>query len=268
MRIPMRKFITFLLVIFFCMASINAQNVTITKPQKKTTPASAGSTNDNTLKKNKKNELGSSNNSRPSRDSSQKTNSSTAFTNESLSYNLSVNSMGDTINGHEYVNLGLSVKWATCNVGASSPSDYGNYFAWGETLPKSLYETKDPYENAKLRKGISGNDKYDVARANWGSSWRLPSYEELGELIKKCKWIWTTMNGHRGYKVTGPNGNSIFLPAAGYRYKMSLYSDGERGNYWSYECYYNAYSLNFGESSIDRLQCDMGVGRSVRPVSE
>ncbi len=114
------------------------------------------------------------------------------------------------INGHEYADLGLSVKWATCNVGASSPSDYGNYYAWGETTPKGTYTEENSKTYGKNMGSIAGNSQYDAARANWGGSWRLPTASEIDELKSKCKYVWTTKGGVNGYKVTGPNGNSIF----------------------------------------------------------
>ncbi len=96
-------------------------------------------------------------------------------------------------NSYEYVDLGLSVKWATCNVGADSPSDYGDYFAWGEP------ETKKEYIDTwgKGMGGIAGNPQYDAARANWGGTWRLPTADEMKELIDKCKWEWTTYEGRK-----------------------------------------------------------------------
>ncbi len=137
-----------------------------------------------------------------------------------------------TVNGHEYVDLGLSVKWATCNVGASSVSDYGDYYAWGETETKSNYDEDNSVMLGKDSGDISGNADYDAARANWGGAWRLPTEAEIRELVDKCQWEWTTIEGHSGYKVTGPNGNSIFLPAAGCRYGALLINAGKYGNYW------------------------------------
>ena len=137
------------------------------------------------------------------------------------------------INGHEWVDLGLSVKWATMNVGASSPSDYGSYFAWGETRPKSEYTSDNCVTWNKDLKDISGNSSYDAARSNWGGSWRLPMQKEFQELIDKCQWTWSTQNGRKGYTVTGPNGNSIFLPAAGWRDGTSTSDIGVNGYYWS-----------------------------------
>ncbi len=177
-----------------------------------------------------------------------------------------------TINGHEYVDLGLSVKWATCNVGASKPEDYGNYYAWGETSTKSSYTESNSKTYGKRMNDIRGNSQYDAARANWGGTWRLPTKAELEELTNKCTWKWTTQNGVKGYKVTGPNGNSIFLPAAGYRYGSSLCRAGEYGDYWSSSPDggdgNGAYGLRFGSGTQRVGWNGRSLGRSVRPVSE
>ena len=185
------------------------------------------------------------------------------------------------INGHEYVDLGLSVKWATCNIGAENPEDFGDYFAWGETTPKSDY-CEETYEHCvkkllsceytDIGEDISGT-KFDAARANWGDSWHVPTVEEVKELCDKCIWIWTTQGGHNGYKVTGPNGNSIFLPAAGYRGGTDLYLRGSYGLYWSAtlnENYsYNAYDLYFGDGNNFWNGWNYrGCGHAVRPVTE
>ena len=184
---------------------------------------------------------------------------------------LKVSAQG-TVNGHEYVDLGLSVKWATCNVGASKPEDYGNYYAWGETKTKSSYTENNSKTYGKQMNDIKGNSQYDAARANWGGTWRLPTKAELEELNNKCTWKWTTQNGVNGYKVTGPNGNSIFLPAAGDRYWSSLLGAGEYGNYWSSAPYgsysYDAYYLYFDSSKPYVLSYYRYYGLSVRPVSE
>ena len=190
------------------------------------------------------------------------------------------------INGHEYVDLGLpsGIKWATCNVGASRPEEYGDYFAWGEVEPKEEY-TEENYRHFAVKRGFLGikrteyefigddisGTEYDAARANWGGSWRLPTEEEIEELVENCTWNWTTQGGKKGYKVTGPKGNSIFLPAAGCRYGTKLNYTGENGYYWSSTPYgsdaYGAYSLLFSSSqSVDwNLRY---YGQSVRPVSE
>ena len=175
-------------------------------------------------------------------------------------------------NGHEYVDLGLSVKWATYNVGANKPEDYGDYFAWGETTPKTNYSSDNCKTYGKQMSNISGNAQYDAATTNWGGSWRMPTKSEMQELIDKCIWTWTTQNGVNGYKVKGPNGNSIFLPVAGYRDGSSLYNAGNRGYYWSstpYESYSNyAYYLSFNSSNHYMNNYHRDNGQSVRPVIE
>lgn len=206
------------------------------------------------------------------------------------------------LNGHEWVDLGLSVKWATCNVGASSPSDYGSYFAWGETTPKSEYTWEnyrfrlagdsyydyanhDDYDdvtfskyNTKRSRGTVDNRTRlelsdDAARANWGGSWRMPTDAEWTELRTKCTWTWTTKGGKDGYKVTSKtNGNSIFLPAAGFPYGADLDGAGSYGYYWSsslFESYpKNAWRVAFDSGVPDRTANDRCYGQSVRPVTE
>ncbi|MDE6000047.1 MAG: DUF1566 domain-containing protein [Bacteroidaceae bacterium] len=177
-------------------------------------------------------------------------------------------------NGHEYVNLGLpsGLKWATCNVGASSPSSYGDYFAWGETAPKAVYREGNSTTYGKSFWGISGNPEYDAARANWGGSWRLPTKVECEELKNKCIWTWTTQGGHKGCKVTGPNGNSIFLPAAGCCSGSWIYYAESRGFYWSSspggsDSEY-AYEISFSGSAPYVDWYLRYYGQTVRPVSE
>lgn len=178
-----------------------------------------------------------------------------------------------TIADHDYVDLGLSVKWAACNVGALLPEDYGDYFAWGETTTKSTY-TKDNCKTYYYKlDNIAGDVSYDAAHANWGGSWRMPTKAEMQELMDKCMWTWTSQGGHNGYKVTSKtNGNSIFLPAAGCRYGTSLYYTGEIGSLWSstpdelgMPIAYGIYFFNSGRS-IDWY--DRFSGRSIRPVSD
>ena len=195
------------------------------------------------------------------------------------------------IHGHEYVDLGLpsGLKWATCNLGANKPEDYGNYYAWGETEAKSTY-TKDNSHTygladySALGQGIADENlkltpSYDAARANWGGSWRLPTMKELEELKNKCIWKWTTQNGVKGCQVIGPNGNSIFLPAAGSRYESSLSGAGNYGRYWSSmsrfhwewngkEDYADADCLDFEVGRVALFSRYRHGGRSVRPVSE
>ena len=193
-------------------------------------------------------------------------------------------------NGHEYVDLGLSVKWATMNVGASKPEDYGDYFAWGETTTKDTYSwstykycngdydflTKYCNKSSYGNNGFTDNKTQlelsdDAARANWGGSWRMPTDDELTELWGQCTWTWTTQNGVNGYKVTSKiNGNSIFLPAAGYRGGASLYSAGSFGDYWSSSLNADspddAWIMGFYSGGVYRIGSDRCLGQSVRPV--
>ena len=178
------------------------------------------------------------------------------------------------LNGYKWVDLGLSVKWATCNVGANSPEEYGDYFAWGETSPKTTYtrENCKTYEKNMGDIDISGNPEYDAATANWGDDWRMPTKAEMQELIDNCTWTWVIQNGVKGYKVSSEeNGNSIFLPAAGYRYGSSPSYVGYNGYYWSstpHELTYSAYYLFFDSSNGDYDWFYRYDGRSVRPVTE
>ena len=176
------------------------------------------------------------------------------------------------LHGYAWVDLGLSVRWATCNVGASSPSDYGNYYAWGETTTKSSYTVGNSKTRGVSPGDISGSTRYDAATANWGSGWRMPTRAEFKELVDKCTWEWTSRGGHDGYEVTGPNGKSIFLPAAGLRYGTSLDDAGGNGYYWSSTPYGSfaqiAYSLYFNSGSHLVDWYASNLGRSVRPVSD
>ena len=185
-------------------------------------------------------------------------------------------------NGHENVDLGLSVKWATCNVGATSPEEYGDYFAWGETTTKETYtgDNCPTYGLSISQLQTQGyidsegnlNPQYDAARANWGGTWRMPTKAEMQELIDNCTWTWTTQNGVNGYSVEGPNGNSIFLPAAGFRHGSSLNNAGSDGYYWSsspdedYDS--SAYNLYFDSSSHGMGIYSRDSGQSVRPILE
>mgnify|MGYP001062291012 CR=1 FL=1 len=176
----------------------------------------------------------------------------------------------------EAVDLGLSVKWASHNVGAASPEQYGGYYAWGETEEKTVY-SEDSYAYYKSGTGyvpigdnISGTP-YDVARVKWGGVWRMPTLDEIKELINKCTWKWTTYKGVNGQLVTGPNGNSIFLPVAGVRWDEYLYNEGSYGGYWSgtlgsgseYDAYYLFFYSGYGYCGNSR-ECS----HTVRPVTE
>ena len=176
-------------------------------------------------------------------------------------------------NGHEYVDLGLpsGLKWATCNVGASSPEKYGYYFAWGETAPKTEYTGGNSIFGHEMN-DISGNPQYDAARANWGGCWRMPRENEMEELRDYCEWEWTQKNGVNGYKVIGRNGKIIFLPAAGDRLESSLDGAGY-GGYWCSTPYdsssdFNAYYLYFDNNFQGMSSYDRYLGQSVRPVAE
>jgi uncharacterized protein (TIGR02145 family) len=134
-------------------------------------------------------------------------------------------------NGHEYVDLGLSVKWATCNVGATKPEALGDYFAWGETSPKNSY-TESNYTYSNNPSTLPLNK--DAASVNMGGKWRMPTKEEWQELIEKCSLERITQNGVNGYKVIGPNGNFIFLPANGlYNSFTGRREDEDMCYYWS-----------------------------------
>lgn len=190
-----------------------------------------------------------------------------------------------SINVHEYVDLGLpsGLLWATCNVGATSPEDYGDYFAWGETETKDDYSTSNSLtygvsiSDLQSRGIIDGNNnltpQYDAATANWGGSWRMPTKDEMQELVDHCEWEWTQVNGVNGYRVTGTNSNSIFLPAAGYRHGSSLNGAGNVGWYWSStprDGNYgrNAYYLSFTDGGEYVYDFFRDYGQTVRPITE
>ncbi len=190
---------------------------------------------------------------------------------------------------HAYVDLGLpsGLLWATCNVGADSPEDYGDYFAWGETETKSTYNWSTykwcnnsdwPYDftkyNTESDYGTVDNKTVlemsdDAAHVNWGGGWRMPTKAEMQELKDNCPSEWTTQNGVNGRKFTGPNGESIFLPAAGYYSGGSLNDAGSDGCYWSSSLGtgspYYAYNLYF-RGAVDMNSYSRYCGLSVRPV--
>ena len=183
-----------------------------------------------------------------------------------------IDTVSQTINGHKYVDLGLSVKWATCNVGSSSPSDYGDYFAWGEISSKKEFYADNCITWEQMYENIGGNYLYDAALANWGQSWRIPTLSEIIELKSKCQWTWVTQNNVVGYNITGPNNNSIFLPAAGYYGGANCYRLGESGYYWcstpNKGNNQEAYGLGFSSNSINWSSNNRYGGRTIRPVSE
>ena len=195
-------------------------------------------------------------------------------------------------NNHPHViDLGLpsGTLWSCCNVGASKPEDYGGYYAWGETSTKdyyawSTYKWGSAYNqltkyNTKSSYGSVVDNKTtldsadDAATANWGASWCMPSEEQMKELVNNCSYQWAQQNGVKGGLFTGSNGNSVFLPAAGYRWNSSLDDRGGCGYYWSGTLNprdsYNAYGLGFdsGYSGWNNWYT-RHPGRSVRPVSK
>ena len=187
---------------------------------------------------------------------------------------------------HAYVDMGNGLKWATCNVGASKPDDYGDYFAWGETATKnnfawSTYTYNPSGDGTTFTKyNVGGTTileaKDDAATANWGGNWRTPTDAEWTWLREKCKWDWkTTVDGyaHNGMLVTSNiNGNQIFLPAAGYRRDGYLRDGGSYGWYWS-SSLYGSYSdfardVYFNSGGVRWCYDKRCYGQSVRPVTE
>ncbi|MBQ5680671.1 MAG: Ig-like domain-containing protein [Bacteroidaceae bacterium] len=197
-----------------------------------------------------------------------------------------------TVETHDYVDLGLpsGTLWATCNVGASSPEEYGDYFAWGETTTKgtykwSTYKHSQEGSFSKVMKYCTNGSlgtidnktelelSDDAAAVNLGSDWQMPSLEQFKELINSSytTTTWTTLNGVSGYEITSKsNGNSIFLPAAGYRRDTSLDDAGSYGYYWSRSLDASnssgAYYLGLSSSRIATSVLNRSYGKSVRPV--
>ena len=192
---------------------------------------------------------------------------------------------------HEWVDLGLpsGTLWATCNVGADKPEDYGDYFAWGETEPKDYYDwstykwcngSNDTMTKycANSSYGYNGftDDKTeldpedDAAYVNWGENWRMPTTDQQLELITNCTHTWTQLNGVNGMLVTGPNGNTLFVPAAGYRWGDYLRRAGTDAFCWS--CSFDpgqttgALGLHFSSGNLIRILDGRRYGDTVRPV--
>lgn len=196
----------------------------------------------------------------------------------------------------EYVDLGLpsGTQWATHNVGASSPEEYGDHFAWGVAEPVIYYwwytyPWVEIVENNRLRYikyntdsniGIVDNKieldpEDDAAYVNWGPEWRMPSRDQVLELIENCTWQWTEMNGVSGQLVTGPNGKTIFLPAAGIRTEYDLDYANEYGFYWSrtlciigtnYVVPENGCALFFDSETMSEGSGSRCNGHAIRPV--
>lgn len=191
------------------------------------------------------------------------------------------------ISQYEGVDLGLpsGLKWATCNVGATKPEEYGKYYAWGEVEEKENY-TWETYkwcngsDNTMTKYcseedyGIVDNKAFldpedDVAQLEWGGRWRMPTSNDLRELIENCEWIRTTLNNIHGYKVTGTNGNSIFLPSAGYRKGTEFCAVDLNGYYWSASVSTSCCAVELGmqdEDSYCTNSDNRCLGLTVRPV--
>lgn len=244
----MRKYILFIIAVLVCACSANAQNVTVTGPKKPKTSVIKAKPRTTQRKSSAK------------RSPQRMTTKQESTISSPTGYDY----------GHGYVDLGLSVKWATCNIGADSPEEYGDYYAWGEASTKDNY-TADTYSYNQQNIGSDiSRTSYDVAHVKWGGSWRMPTKAEYEELENRSTWTWTTKGGHKGYKVKGPNGKSIFLPAAGYRCEAGLVYAGANGIYWSsavYDSYY-AWELGFYSSSPSVFSYFRYHGQSVRAVSE
>lgn len=185
------------------------------------------------------------------------------------------------------VDLGLSVKWATCNLGATKPEEFGKYYAWGEIKNKKNYDIKnykfcDIKNDYKVNKYCSRNDigirldykktlskADDAATSNLGNNWRMPSESEFNELLQKCQWTWITYKGTTGYKITSKlNGNSIFLPATGW-YGRYINNRGSVGYYWSRSLSSgNDYPicLRFFSNTMETYTYGRYIGCTIRPV--
>lgn len=193
-----------------------------------------------------------------------------------------------TTDGHEYVDLGLpsGTLWATMNIGATNPEDNGDYFAWGETAPKDVYiwetyqwcndsyKTLTKYNTDSLMGTVDNRTELlpadDAAFVNWGPLWRIPTEAQQTELIENCSWQWTTSNGVNGYLVTGPNGNTMFLPATGCRSDSTLYYAGQEGEYWSrtmpMTAPYYADGMSFDASGVYWIYGTHCSGYAIRAV--
>lgn len=169
------------------------------------------------------------------------------------------------------VNMGLSVKWASANLGATMPEGYGDYYCWGETMIKDSYsESTYTYveEPATLPLAV------DVAHVRLGGKWRMPTEAEWEELIENCTWEWVEQNGVKGYRATSKkNGNSIFLPATDWKYVLHRYLVGSEGYYWSsnslaHSNNYYSRALEFNSENVTMCSRGRCIGITIRPVSE
>lgn len=191
---------------------------------------------------------------------------------------------------HEAVDLGLSVKWASCNIGAATPDQFGDYYAWGETKTKTSYSWANYFDCVegegapvfkKYKDGVltTLESEDDVAVQLWGNGWRMPTADEMRELVEKCKWEETTMQASKGFMVTGPNGNTIFLPFTGWRVGDMLLNDGGLSDYPTNETQPGVDDMNItlfihndsepivgDDSSLDVGVKDRSAGVPVRAV--
>lgn len=174
--------------------------------------------------------------------------------------------------GHTFIDLGLpsGTLWAECNLGAKKPEEYGTYYAWGEIATKDLFSWNTYSIGNELDSVTRLDASHDAATANWGDNWRMPSREDFDELYSSCTMEWTTRNNVNGYQLTGPNGKSIFLPAAGGRGDGNIYEGGSCGFYWLSSVYTDDTQFAWGflidadsfyETSYYRM-----YGQTIRPV--
>lgn len=194
------------------------------------------------------------------------------------------NNTDKTAKGLSAIDLGLSVKWGSCNLGASKPEEFGNYYAWGETEPKDDYSREtykfletDPVGRIYYTKYCSQDRltelkaEDDAATIALGGKWRMPTGDELKELVDKCTWTLTSQNDVKGYLVTGPNGNSIFLPGAGMRGYTDVHYLGEP-NYWSSSVFTNngtdIWCIQINDNKIWFSGTLRWYGYSIRPVTD
>ncbi|MBQ2502496.1 MAG: Ig domain-containing protein [Bacteroidales bacterium] len=196
---------------------------------------------------------------------------------------------GSSDSGEEVVDLGLpsGLKWRGWNVGASKPEEYGNYYAWAETSPKSSYSSSNyKYKATDYGDGMIVYAKYDptpihgdgktvlepeddAASVNLGNGWRTPTFNEFKELRENCTWTWTTRNGVNGMLVTGPNGKSIFLPGGGWYTNTTLTGKTTYGSYWTATGSGDiAHAVDFAKGYVDKAVLARSDGRSVRPVKD
>ena len=181
-----------------------------------------------------------------------------------------------------YIDLGLSVKWATCNLGADVPEEYGDYYAWGETSTKKIYSHEnykfycgksDSYSKYNVTDGLTTlKPEDDAATVSLGEPWRMPTNTEATELRLMCNWFWTSINGTTGYRLTGPNGNSIFMPCCG-QYSIAL-DLNDFAKYWTSSLYLEnpvgARSIYFNKSitgkDYNNSTFSRYYGQCIRPV--